>query len=332
MHVLTVIAALFAFCALLLRVLIALPGVYGNKIALALSGGDAEGAADVLGTIEVLYFLALVGALLMLVIRIPVLWQRPRRGLGLYLGAVLLVFVAVSGGMERAIYNAGAGFWRNQNPPFIRLVVSYDEREQAPRRKPLVERSLDSLNQRLQSFGQFHPPHSDGEARIALDLAAIEGPDLDRIRAGIDRGFLGFYLVVADDELAAEGQPADGHRLVEGHGRPMVIEDVPWLTGADIARAELANDAGRPAISLQFNDEGDRILTQLTANNIGRRLALVRDDRVLSSPIIKAPINTGLAVLAVDLSQEDTARLAADLAAGGLPARMTVLSESFIED
>ena len=126
MRPLVIVAAVMALIGLLLRCFIALPGTYGNRAALALADGDTATAAAILGSIETVYQLALVAGFLCILISVPTLWRKPRRGVGLYGLAALGLIMATSGPLDPLVYRAATAVWRDSNPPEIRLVVALD--------------------------------------------------------------------------------------------------------------------------------------------------------------------------------------------------------------
>jgi len=66
-----------------------------------------------------------------------------------------------------------------------------------------------------------------------------------------------------------------------------------------------------PNISLTFTRDGAKKLARVTAENIGRRMAIVVDGRLLSAPIIRARIPGGRAVIAGDFTLKEARELAA---------------------
>lgn len=60
------------------------------------------------------------------------------------------------------------------------------------------------------------------------------------------------------------------------------------LTGRFITTAQVEYDGqtGRPVVGMVFNDEGGNLFAKITKENIGRQLAIVLDDVVISAPTI----------------------------------------------
>jgi len=60
-----------------------------------------------------------------------------------------------------------------------------------------------------------------------------------------------------------------------------------------------------PAIHMLLNDTGKLKLTEITANNIGSRIAFVINGKFISAPIIRDTINTGKVLISGDLTYEE---------------------------
>jgi preprotein translocase subunit SecD len=106
------------------------------------------------------------------------------------------------------------------------------------------------------------------------------------------------------------------------------------VDGEALRRAEAAVDAatGRAELDLTFDDGGAARLAALTRRVIGRRLALVLDGRILAAPLVGSAITGGRLRLPIGgvASRDELSDLAAALAVGPLPARLTLASERVV--
>ena len=111
----------------------------------------------------------------------------------------------------------------------------------------------------------------------------------------------------------------------------VVVKDDVILTGDDVNDANVAFEAqtGQPNVSLSFKPRGARIFDEVTAENVGRRFAIVLDKQVRSAPVIRERISGGTASISMGTQDMLTARneaavLALVLRTGSLPAPVTV--------
>jgi len=111
-----------------------------------------------------------------------------------------------------------------------------------------------------------------------------------------------------------------------------VLDRRPQLTGKGVASAirRIGVDATRPnaaGVSLTFNAEGARVFRRVTAQNVGRLLAIALDDQVASAPRIKERIPTPRAQITGSFTDEEAKDLATVLQAGALPAPVNIIQE-----
>ena len=90
------------------------------------------------------------------------------------------------------------------------------------------------------------------------------------------------------------------------------------------------DERGRPAVSMQMNSSGAKAWKKITANNIGKRIAITLDDRVYSAPTVNTEIPNGNSQITGNFSIEEAKDLANILKAGSLPAPVKIVEEAII--
>ncbi len=97
------------------------------------------------------------------------------------------------------------------------------------------------------------------------------------------------------------------------------------LSGKDLINAEMNPDnLGRMGVSLEFNSEGARLFEEATARMIGKQLAIVLDNVVISAPVVQDRIAGGRAQITGRFTAEEAGRLAIMLKAGALPVAVEI--------
>ncbi|MFA4842277.1 MAG: protein translocase subunit SecD, partial [Candidatus Omnitrophota bacterium] len=173
-----------------------------------------------------------------------------------------------------------------------------------------------------------------GEDEIVVQLPGIT----DRQRAIELIGktaLLEFKLVSMDPEKikqALDGNVPEGYELkrIEEDNEPLLTEKQAALAGDTLTSASVRFDESQfnePIVALQFNNEGAKKFSELTSNNIGKRLAIVLDGKVQSAPRIKEAIPSGEAVITGRFNVEQAQDLALVLRVGALPAPMYIEEE-----
>jgi len=99
-----------------------------------------------------------------------------------------------------------------------------------------------------------------------------------------------------------------------------MIEDAQVQIGSQLS-------AGQSEVSMDLNGEGARIFSKVTGANIGKRLAIVLDGKIVSIPNIESKIPNGRARITGMGNIEEDNDLAIVLRAGALPAPIEVIEE-----
>ena len=111
----------------------------------------------------------------------------------------------------------------------------------------------------------------------------------------------------------------------------------PWkttgLSGKQLKRAEVAQDpnTGQVQVSLQFDDAGTKLFSEITTRNTGKPVAIFLDGEPISVPRVNEPITSGSAVITGGFSFGDARLLAQRLNSGALPVPVEILSQQKVD-
>lgn len=204
-----------------------------------------------------------------------------------------------------------------------------------------VEQALETIRNRVDQFGVSEPDiRPAGKNGILIQLPGIKDPK--RAVALIGKtALLEFKLVDEDHSVqeALQGRiPPGDEILYENHvdtrtglmtKTPFLLKKRTLLTGEYItdARVEIDSRDNQPYVSLTFDSRGARLFEEITGHNIGKRLAIVLDNKVNSAPVIQDKISGGRAQITGHFSMQDAKDLAIVLRAGALPAPVKIIEE-----
>lgn len=105
-----------------------------------------------------------------------------------------------------------------------------------------------------------------------------------------------------------------------------VVKRVAAVAGPDLRSAQQSLDEyNQPAVSFTLKQDAAVRFGQLTESNLGRRLAIVLDDRVMSAPTIQGRITDNGQITGI--TREEMQDLVITLKSGALPATLTYLEE-----
>lgn len=104
------------------------------------------------------------------------------------------------------------------------------------------------------------------------------------------------------------------------------------LTGADLQSAQVQFDSqtGKPAVGLQFTDNGGQKFADITGKNIGKPLYIILDNQMVSAPTVSEKISGGQAQITGSFTTDEAKQLAIQLNAGALPVPVNLVSENSV--
>jgi len=155
-----------------------------------------------------------------------------------------------------------------------------------------VLQSIEIIRRRIDETGVLDPViNRQGEARIVVQLPGVEDPN--RIKELLGRtARMTFRLL--DESANLTAAPPPGVDFLPVEGQPGVKEPVRRrveVDGASLtdARPGQDNQNGRWVVNFTFDSVGSRRFADVTNANVGRRFAIVLDDKVISAPVIQTP-------------------------------------------
>ena len=112
---------------------------------------------------------------------------------------------------------------------------------------------------------------------------------------------------------------------------PYLVNKRVEMTGDRVEYATVSRDQFNvPYVRMEMDDEGARIFSDLSGNNVGKRMAIILDSNVNSAPVFQEKIPNGVA--SITLGDADDPRVLQDaddlkivLQAGALPAPIEIL-------
>lgn len=114
---------------------------------------------------------------------------------------------------------------------------------------------------------------------------------------------------------------------------PQLVDFAPSdLTGNDLLSAAVTWETQdrQPAVSLKFKDGGRDKFAKLTKQYLGKPIAILLDQSVLSAPTVQSEIDSGNAVITGKFTINEAKFLATQLNAGALPVPIKILSQKNI--
>lgn len=208
---------------------------------------------------------------------------------------------------------------------FVRF--TFTEAGLAHRTRELLDLSVAAIGRRLAGMDLQAIARTQGTDRIVLTLA---GHDAAEAREALAEGAdLALHLVVDTVTGRPPEQAPAGLLAVPDAAEPgtlLLVEEEPVLGFADFARATVEIDqlAQTPIVQFVLTPEGARLFGEATANNVGRRMAIIVGGVAVSAPTIQGAILGGTGVIAGNFTRDEAEALA-DAINAGLPAPLALV-------
>jgi preprotein translocase subunit SecD len=208
---------------------------------------------------------------------------------------------------------------------------------QATLREEAVVQARQTIERRVNELGVAEPiiaqQGSEGN-QILVQLPGVT--DVNRAKEVIyTTGRLELKLVErtgsTKEELAPGGVVPSGMEVVSGTSSTgttyYLVKRAAVVSGTDLRSARPTIDENnQPAVGFTLKSDAGQRFAQVTANNIGRDLAIVLDNRVESAPRIEGRISTDGRIYG-SFTQQEAQDLALILRSGALSARMDYLQQ-----
>jgi preprotein translocase subunit SecD len=191
--------------------------------------------------------------------------------------------------------------------------------------KEAVEQAIEVVRRRVDQYGVAEPTiQRSGEDRILVQLPDVT--DLDVVKSTIGK------LAKLEFRLVDEGSSRGYVERRMKSGGTLRLEDQVLITGREVkaARIEIDPQTNEMSVSLEFNPTGTELFGRITADNVGKRLAIILDDVVYSDPVIRERISGGRASISGGFSKQEAHQLAVVLRSGALPAPLTFVEQRIV--
>jgi len=197
----------------------------------------------------------------------------------------------------------------------------------------IISQSIEVVRRRIDGLGTREPTiQQQGADRILVQVPGLEDPD-GMIRVIQTSARMSFRLVdeAGNVQAAIAGRPPPGSELLfdESTLQQILVQRRISVAGERLvsATAGFSQEQAQTVVNFRFDGVGARQFSEITSNNVGRRFAIVLDDRVISAPNINSPILGGAGIIYGNFTPQSANELAILLSAGALPADLLVIEQ-----
>ena len=187
-----------------------------------------------------------------------------------------------------------------------------------------LEQSLEIVRRRIDEVGTNDPTIiRRGNDRILVELPGLDNPNRIKNLLGKTAN-LTFRLVSESDD-------AFGSELLsfEDENTKLNINKRVILSGDNLLNAQpkFDNRNSETIVSFTLDRLGAKRFGRATTNNVGKKLAIILDNKIISAPEIREPILGGSGQISGNFTFQSATDLALLLRSGALPAPLNIIEE-----
>ena len=185
-----------------------------------------------------------------------------------------------------------------------------------------LQQSIEIVRRRIDDVGTKEPTILQrGEKRILVELPGLKDPE--RIKNILGKtAQLNFRLVSDSDEFGVD-------KLFSENGEKLNISKRIIMSGDNLidAQPNFNSQSNEPTVSFTLDRVGAQKFGRTTTDNVGKRLAIVLDGKIISAPSINEPITGGSGIISGNFSFQEATDLSLLLRSGALPTPLDVVEE-----
>ena len=187
-----------------------------------------------------------------------------------------------------------------------------------------LNQSLEIVRKRIDEVGTNEPTIiKQGNERILVELPGLEDPS--RIKKLLGKTANLAFRLVSDSE---NNFGSESLVFEDGEAKLNISKRI-ILSGERLINAKPGLDSrtNEPIVSVTFDRVGSKKFGIATSENVGKKFAIVLDNKIISAPVIQEPIVGGNAQISGDFTFQTATDLALLLRSGALPAPLNIIEE-----
>lgn len=214
------------------------------------------------------------------------------------------------------------------------LWVRFSQRYLDQLRRDILDQAIEVFRNRIDSLGVAQPVVTKiGGERVLIELPGFL--DIERAKRIVGSTASLELKLVVDSSFSKEELKKkltkDTEILPSREGNEwFLVDKVPVVSGSDLKTAYISKDEfNRPAVGFELKGEASSKFAEVTSKNIGRKLAIVLEDKVVSAPVIRSRISDRGQITG-NFTPEEVRDLALILRTGSLPTSVRILQEKVV--
>ena len=188
-----------------------------------------------------------------------------------------------------------------------------------------LDQAIEIVRRRIDEVGTNEPNIlKRGNDRILVELPGLDDPLRVKNLLGKTAN-LSFRFVSETSEETYGSEKL----IFEDGSQELIISKRIILSGENLldAKPRMDNQTNQTVVTFSLDRVGSKRFGKATSDNIGRKLAIILDGKIISAPVIQDAILGGSGQISGDFTFQSATDLALLLRSGALPAPMNIIEE-----
>ena len=188
-----------------------------------------------------------------------------------------------------------------------------------------ILQALEIVRRRIDELGTNEPNILiRGNERILVELPGLDDPT--RIKKLLGKTANLTFRFITDVDSSDFGSEK---MFFEDQNEEAIVSKRIILSGDNLIDAQPRMDAqtNQTVVTFTMDRLGAKKFARATTKGVGKRLAIILDDKIISAPVIREPIAGGNGQISGNFTFQSATDLALLLRSGALPAPLTIIEE-----
>ncbi len=250
--------------------------------------------------------------------------------LGTLAVAGFLAFMSVMGFGEAKVFSASA--IKKGLDLAGGVSITYEAVKDDPTDEEMSD-AIYKLQLRADVYSTEANVYKEGSKRITVEIPGVEDAETILNELG-NPGAL--YFIYGPGNITADSTSKSGYKLAKTIDEIKAADEIV-LTGNDIADAKAGSEQSQSYVSsreyvvqLFLTSEGGEKFAEATSKSVGKQIAIIYDNTVVSAPRVNQAITGGTAVITGMSNYEEADVLASTIRIGALPIELTEIRSNVV--
>ena len=188
-----------------------------------------------------------------------------------------------------------------------------------------IDQALEIVRRRIDEVGTNEPNIlKRGNERILVELPGLDDPA--RIKNLLGKTANLSFRFITEQETTDFGSEK---MFFEDNVEEAFVNKRIILSGDNLidAQPRMDNQTNQTVVTFSMDRLGTKKFAKATIAGVGKRLAIILDNKIISAPVIREPITGGNGQISGDFNFQSATDLALLLRSGALPAPLSIIEE-----